>query len=122
MESNGKRMMIFPMRSVRILLVLFALVSCGPALMHYRFIEPRLDAMRFFGLLLPTDFLFLRYFAQFSINFTIVFSAVLGWSWFRPNSVRLPAALCVTIFVIFMVAYVCYTILLIAGLLAARHT
>jgi hypothetical protein len=113
----------FSLRNVRALLILLALVSCGPPFMHYRFIEPRLDLARYpFSVrLLPTEFLLLRFFGQSAAWFPAFFGGLFGWSFFRPASTRMPFGLGVATFLVFSTAYICYTLGLVAALITARH-
>ena len=109
--------------TTRSLLVLLTLVFCLPFFVHSRFVEPHFESLRSPATagLLPATFLFLRFFAQSSACFPVVFAALFIWSFFRPASVRLPFVISVVVCLVFLVAYVCYALLLVGGLLASRH-
>ena len=109
--------------TVRSLLVLLALVFCLPIFVHNRFLEPHFDSLRspVQAGLLPATFLFLRFFAQLSVCFPVLFAALFVWSFFRPASIRLPLVITVVVCLVFLVAYVCYALLLVGGLLVSRR-
>ena len=109
--------------TVRSLLVLFALVFCLPLFVHSRFIESHFESLRSPATagLLPATFLFLRFFGQLSACFPVIFAALLVWSFFRPASIPPAVGHRGRSLLVFLVAYVCYALLLVGGLLASRH-
>lgn len=107
--------------SVRVFLALLALLSCAPAFVHYRLIEPHLEATRLPWGLLPAESLGLRWLGDCTIWFPILFVALLVTSFFRPALIRLPLVLGIAGFLVFLVAYVCFVLPMVGSLLFHRN-
>ena len=103
--------------SVRVFLALLALLSCAPAFVHYRLIEPHLEATRLPWGLLPAPSLGLRWLGNCAVWFPILFVALLVTSFFRPALIRLPLVLGIAGFLVFLVAYVCSTLPFVRSIL-----
>ena len=126
---------------LRILLVLLALIFCLPLMAQNRFIEPHLDSMRLPPVLglMPATYLFLRWLGQLSAWFPVCFMGLFGWSFLgefhfkaatfgtkedvviHPVHVRTAFIVVAILSLIFMVAYVCYALLLLGDMLEHRH-
>ncbi len=104
------------MRAVRVLLVLLALLAVVPAIVHYQFVDHRLDSVRSFGLI-PSHFLSLRILAQLSGCFAVLALAAFAWSFRNGSLTGVLLALCMVTFLLFATTYLTYTLFVVAVLL-----
>lgn len=102
----------------RALLIVFALLSLAPICMHYRFVDHRLEVTRYPWGLMPVHFLLLRSLATLSGWLCLGIVAAFGWSFRRTASVPRLLSLSAATAMLYLTAYLCYALFIVAVLLA----
>ena len=100
-----------------IALVLFSIV---PPLLYYRAIDPFLDSTRINGGLLPGPFLLLRLSAHASAFVAVALLLLTIFAFVRPISARSLLYRGTVLLLVFSIAYLCYTLFMIAVMFAVR--
>ena len=101
--------------------LLFALLCFAPTALHYRFVDHLLGTTRYPWGLIPIHFLALRLIATLSAWLGFFILAAFAWSFRRSASVQTLLCVSAVISAVFLAAYLCYALFIVAVLLSSRH-